>query len=68
MRLALTLACCLLPASLQGAERPKGQTKEYLCRATSEPPTIDGDLSDLCWQQAQAPPVFWELGAGGPYQ
>ena len=65
IRLLLTLVCCLLPALLQSAERANGETKEYVCRATSEPPTIDGDLSDACWQQAQVPPVFSELGACG---
>ena len=65
IHLTLALACCVLSASLRAAPSAEAQSREYLCRVTATPPTIDGDLSDPCWQQAQAPPVFWELGAYG---
>jgi len=36
--------------------------REYVCRFTAQPPTVDGDLSDPCWPQAEPTPVLLTLG------
>ena len=65
-RLTIVFVHCLLPALALGAEpAADARATEYLCRLAAVPPTVDGDLSDPCWQQAQAPPLFHELGAYG---
>ena len=65
IQLALALASGLFPAWPQADPARQAQTGDYLCRGTVAVPTIDGDLSDRCWQETPAPPVFWELGAYG---
>jgi Carbohydrate family 9 binding domain-like/Fibronectin type III domain len=38
------------------------QDREYVCRFTTAPPAIDGDLTDACWNTAAPSPVFHTLG------
>ena len=68
--LPLALAALLLSASAaaapaKGLARMEVEPREYLCRGTTAPPAIDGNLSDPCWSAAQEPPLFYGLGPYG---
>lgn len=57
----LIAGVCLILATAARA----GAVAEYVCRAVSSPPVMDGRLEDPCWQQAEKSPVFLEFGVGG---
>jgi len=48
--------------SLWAAVALSAPPAEYVCRAVSEPPTLDGKPTEACWQSAATPPVFHALG------
>lgn len=49
------LFCALLTLSLAHAQVAETPPDEVLCPRLAQPPTLDGDLSDPCWQGA--PPI-----------